>query len=281
MEEHCAEILCTGVVRGTPRTYGDTKRDDNWRRTIVEGDWEGVETLVGRKILVHLDFSFRVNPCSPAYWGRRWDNGPDLDTMVIGALDGLVHCRNPARPTLRLIQERGLCRQITAKKSIVESDESTGFTLVVRAGNVVPFCEPRNTALSFFVGRQALKKDRRRAVQFAAEQQNARLFRVPRGSQIAVYLAFANGITRNPLSADWLEAVIDGLGASRVGAERFFDGPSTQEFGYDDSVVYKLIVSQVTGMPTDIGLHISCDRLDGRSVFSADPFNQVAPKRLP
>jgi hypothetical protein len=68
-------------------------------------------------------------------------------------------------------------------------------------------------------------------------------------------------VTRNPLCADWLEAIIDGLGASRVGTERFFDGPPTQEFGYDDSVVFKLQVAQLSGLPADIGLHICCTNL--------------------
>ncbi|HVT30803.1 MAG TPA: hypothetical protein VHE81_22550, partial [Lacipirellulaceae bacterium] len=58
-----------------------------------------------------------------------------------------------------------------------------------------------------------------------------------------------------------LEAAIDGLGASRVGSERFFDGPSHREFGYDDSCVYKLTVAQVTDLPPDIGLHICCRRI--------------------
>ncbi len=133
------DVLCMGVVRGTPRTYGDTKNDDIWRRTIAEGNWEGLETLVGLRIPLHLDFSFRVNPNSPSYRGRRWDSGPDLDTMVIGALGGLLHCRNPLRPTLRLIQEGGLCRVVTATKTVIDNDEKSGFTLHLRAGDVVPF----------------------------------------------------------------------------------------------------------------------------------------------
>jgi hypothetical protein len=113
-----------------------------------------------------------------------------------------------------------------------------------------------------FVDRQALKCDRRRAAQKAAEEQNVHAFRAPRGTPVEISLAFAVGITRNPLSADWLEAVIDGLGASRVGNERFFDGPSHREFGYDDSGVFKLVVAQVNGLPADIGLHMCCRNID-------------------
>lgn len=256
--EVVGDILCSGVVRGTPRTYGDTKRDDIWRRTIVDGDWQGIEALSQGRASVHLDFSFRVNPRSASYGGRRWNSGPDLDTMVIGALGGLLHCRNPVRPTLRLIKEGGLCRVTTASKSVVENDEKSGFTLLVRAGDVIRFVEPRNPGISVFVDRQSLKRDRRRAVQKAAEDQNIRGFRAPRTTAVEISLAFAAGMTRNPLGADWLEAVIDGLGASRVGSERFFDGPSHREFGYDDSGVFKLAVAQVDGLPADIGLQICC-----------------------
>jgi hypothetical protein len=138
-DEVTADFLCKGLVRGTPRTYGDTKRDDIWRRAIVEGDWEGVEAVTTGRVPVHLDFRFRVNPHSPCYWGRRWNSGPDLDTMVIGALGGLLHCRNSARPTLRLIEEGNLCRVTTASKTVVDTDEDSGFTLHVRAGDVIPF----------------------------------------------------------------------------------------------------------------------------------------------
>jgi hypothetical protein len=109
---------------------------------------------------------------------------------------------------------------------------------------------------------QSLRKYRRRAVQQAAEQANHAGFRAPRCCQIEIRLAFAAGVTRNPLSADWLEAVIDGLGASRVGTERFFDGPSYQEFGYDDSGVYRLVTAHVEGLPSETGLHVSANLLN-------------------
>ena len=257
-EEKDSDVLCIGVVRGTPRTYGDTARDDVWRSNIVKGDWKGVEALTANRIPVHLDFCFRVNPQSPSYWGRRWTSGPDLDTMVIGALGGLLRCRNPARPTLRLIEEGGLCRVVTARKMVVSSDEDTGFTLSVRAGDVIPLVELAGAEISVCVDCAELKRDRRRAVQAAAEQQNSKGYRAPRNTPIEIRLSFASGVTRNPLSADWLEAVIDGLGASRVGTDRFFDGPSHREFGYDDSCVYQLTVAQVSGLPEHIGLQVSC-----------------------
>jgi hypothetical protein len=261
MQENEPEVLCIGIVRGTPRTYGDTARDDVWRSTIVKGDWKGVESLAADRIPLHLDFCFRVNPQSPSYWGRRWTSGPDLDTMVIGALGGLLRCRNSARPTLRLIEEGGLCRVVTARKTIVSSDENTGFTLHVRAGDTIGFVELADSEISVCVDRTELKRDRRRAVQLAAEQQNSRGYRAPRDMPIEIRLSFASGVSRNPLSADWLEAVIDGLGASRVCTDRFFDGPSHREFGYDDSCVYQLAVAQVSGLPDHTGLHLSCRNL--------------------
>jgi hypothetical protein len=144
----------------------------------------------------------------------------------------------------------------------VDHDDQAGFTLHLRPGDVLPFHEPPNTTgTSFSVGWQALKKDRRRAVQKAAEQANIRNFRAPRNDRFEISLSFAEKVTRNPLSAAWLEEVIDGLGASQVGDERFFDGPPTQEFGYDDSNVFKMSVAQVRGFPSDIGLHVCCKKI--------------------
>lgn len=257
------DVLWKGVILGTPRTYGDRSTEDIWRRAIMEGSWEGPETLSTLQVSLHLEFEFRVNPHSALYRRRVSSNGPDLDTMVIGALGGLLHCRNPERPTLRLIQHGGLCRLVTASKSLVDDDQQAGFTLHVRAGESLAFEEPTNTAgLSFFVNSQSLKKDRRRSVQEAAEQANRNGFRAPKCTRIEIKLAFAEGLTRNPLSADWLEAIIDGLGASRVGAAHFFDGPPTQEFGYDDSVVFRLTCAHVQGLPPEAGLHISCAPLE-------------------
>ena len=236
-----AEMICKGVVRGTPRTYGNRRSEDIWRRTIVEGNWEGVDAISILQIPVHLDFAFRVNPKSPAYYRNVSSNGPDLDTMVIGALGGLLDSRNPERPTLRLLREGGLCRSLTATKSIVDSDDTTGFTLSIRPVDVICFQNLQDPGgFSFFVDWKSLKKDRRRAVQQAAEQANGSGIRAPKGTQVEIELAFSETLTRNPLSADWLEAVIDGLGASRVGSQRFFAGPPAQAFGYDDSVVYRL-----------------------------------------
>lgn len=256
--EVVADVIWRGVVLGTPRTYGDRNTEDVWRNAIVAGNWEGAIPRETIRTPVHLDFEFRVNPQSPDYGRSVSCHGPDLDTMVIGALAGILNSRNPERPTLRLIEHGGLCKFVSASKRIVESDKLAGLSLHIRRGDTVPFESlPSETRLSFCVDRQRLRGDTRRAVQEAAEEANHSGFRAPRISPIEIRLAFTEGITRNPLSADWLEAVIDGLGASRVGSERFFDGPSFQEFGYNDSAVYRLVCAHVTGLPSEIGLHIS------------------------
>lgn len=260
--EIVADVMWRGVVLGTPRTYGNRKTEDVWRSAIVAGTWEGTIPRETIRTPVHLDFDFRVNPQSLNYGRNVSSSGPDLDTMVIGALAGLLDSRNPARPTLRLIEHGGLCKLVAASKRIVDRDELAGFDLHVRRGDTLAFCDlPTESRLSFCVSRAELKKHRRRAVQEAAEHANHAGFRAPRDSQIEIRLAFAEGLTRNPLSADWLEAVIDGLGASRVGSDRFFDGPSFQEFGYDDSGVYRLVAAHVTGLPAETGMHISIDLL--------------------
>ncbi|MEX2306674.1 MAG: hypothetical protein WD738_03735 [Pirellulales bacterium] len=270
--ESRVDFLWKGIVLGTPRTYGARRTEDVWRRAITEGKWEGVEALSTLNKPVQLDFEFRVNPRSPFYNRNVSSNGPDLDTMIIGALGGLLNCRNLERPTLRLIQHGGLCQLVTASKTLVENDEQVGFTIHVRPVDELSFEGPlRGAGLSFFVGRQSLKTHRRRAVQQAAEQANHIHFRAPRGTRIEISLAFAEGLTRNPLSADWLEAVIDGLGASRVGTEHFFDGPPTQEFGYDDSVVFRLTCARVRGLPEEMGIHISCRSLIGQNATSPFP----------
>lgn len=255
-------FLYKAIVVGTPRTYGNSKNDDIWRQTIVAGQWESNGNASVPISSVHLDLEFRVNPSSHLYRRRVSVNGPDLDTMIIGALGGLLHCRNTQRPTRRIIQHGGLCRVVKASKRLVEGDNESGFTLHVREGGVSDFRHPLiESELSFFVARQHLKADCRRAVQQAAEQANPHGFRAPRADKLEITLSFAEGITRNPLSAGWLEAVIDGLGASRVGNERFFDGPPTQQFGYDDSNVFKLTVAQVRGLSPSDGLHVSCKAL--------------------
>ncbi len=257
-----SELVCKGVVIGTPRTYGNRRSEDIWRNAIVAGQWEGATPLQTICTPLHLDFEFRINPQSVSYNKNVSSNGPDLDTMVIGALAGLTDSRNPLRPTLRLLGHAGLCKCVTASKQIVECDTLSGFSLHVRQGSTMQFDKSVMVdPLSFFVERQSLRSDRRRAVQQAAEKANVNGFRAPKNSRIKITLAFAEGVTRNPLSADWLEAVIDGLGASHVNSERFFDGPPTQQFGYDDSVVYRLICAQIHDLPPELGLHVSVKNL--------------------
>lgn len=127
--------LVTGVVHGTPRTYGDKKNDDIWRTEIVNGDWLGFNGQPFQTP-IHLDFGFRINPRSVRYRGNKSHHGRDVDTMIIGALDALV-CQRTQRPTMNMIEHRGLCRLITASTTIVDDDDLRGMTLNVYAGSSV------------------------------------------------------------------------------------------------------------------------------------------------
>lgn len=266
-----SDVLISGEVRGTPRTYGDAKNDDIWRTEIGNGRWSGWsgEVLNGP---LQLEFEFLVNPASSRYGGNVSPHGPDVDTMVIGALDGLV-CQRSSRPTLGIIEHRGWCRSVSATKTIVNDDELTGLRLQIRSADPAQSdAVAGESDFAFSVQRDALQnkhvpaKDRRKlAVRQAAESANRNRFRASRDEKIQIRLMFAEGLTRNPLSADWLEAVIDGLGASQAGEQRFFDGPPTSEYGYDDSVVYGIMCCQCTGLPDNTGIHIECRKLPQRN----------------
>lgn len=93
--ERLMDVLCKGVVVRTPRTYGNRKTEDIWRSTIRDRRWDDPGQVTTLQIPVHLDFEFRVNPHSPNYNRNVSNDGPDLDTMVIGALGRLLNCRNP------------------------------------------------------------------------------------------------------------------------------------------------------------------------------------------
>lgn len=261
------DVLISGEVRGTPRTYGDSRNDDIWRAEICNGKWSGLTGEVLNTPL-HLEFEFFVNPGSSRYGRNVSPNGPDVDTMVIGALDGLV-CQRSSRPTLGIFQHRGLCRSISATKTIVNDDEFTGLRLQIRAlDSGQTDAVLGESDFSFSVMRACLNdksipaKDRRKlAVKQAAEFANGSLFRASRNSKIHISLLFAEGLTRNPLSADWLEAIIDGLGASEAGEQRFFDGPPSSDYGYDDSVVYSFRCCQNIELPNDVGIHFACRQL--------------------
>jgi hypothetical protein len=82
------DVLAKGVVLGTPRTYGDRRTEDIWRRTITNGSWNGIPRLLSCQLPLNLDFEFRVNPFSSRYNGNVSRNGPDLDTGNERFFDG-------------------------------------------------------------------------------------------------------------------------------------------------------------------------------------------------
>jgi hypothetical protein len=70
-------------------------------------------------------------------------------------------------------------------------------------------------------------------------------------------IAFAEfGQDRNVISADQIEALIDGMGAAVVGERRFFDAPkgkvTMQRYGFDDSCIYALLVGRFPFSETQI-----------------------------
>ena len=78
-----------------------------------------------------MTFSFRVNPQSTHYNRCVSANGPDIDTMVIGALGGITASQVHDRPSLRLLSRGTQCWGYAATKEIVESDNNTGVGITV------------------------------------------------------------------------------------------------------------------------------------------------------
>ena len=251
-----------GRVKGTPRTYGHRSTEDVWRQAIVDGDWS---SLSGLKLpfcsSVSLELRFRVCPFSPDYHNVVSPNGPDLDTMSIGTLDGLRTSRS-GRPTLGLLESGGQCVLVQARKDLIADPGDAGVDVSVRRIERPTFKDFRpqvKPALSFGVASSALGASRKEAVKSAAEIANQSCaFRAPGNQRIGLAFFFDEAVTKNPMQLDWIEAALDGLGASQVGAHRFFDVPKKpkSEFGNDDSVVFWLVVARVPDLPKQMGLWI-------------------------
>ena len=248
-----------GQVRGTPRTYGKRSTEDIWRQAIVSGEWPDLSgiPLDGP---VSLEFSFRVDPACRDYNNVVSKNGPDLDTMVVGALDGLVESRS-GRPTVGILRNRQQVVMIRAQKELVSQTGQAGVDISILPCDGSAFERLRSwqypPALTFDVSKLDLKEaSRKEGVKNAASTANGANFRAPRSSRIGIFLAFNESTTSSPFTAGWLEAVIDGLGASVVGDNRFFDVPikPKSEFGNDDSVVFWLACAKVKDLPAEIGI---------------------------
>lgn len=250
-----------GLVLGTPRTYGNRKTEDAWRLEICQGQWTGCDSLsLPLTGLVEVTFGFRVNPRSPQYYGAVSLRGPDLDTMVVGAMDALVDGRNKTRPSTRLLQTGRVVSSISASKTLVTSDTDSGATIEIRPG-VEHHYERHACDLGFDVVYSELR-DLRHTVKNAAEQHNTGGTRAPAELPLHVRILWGSAFRgSNVHSADKLEAVIDGLGASVASKAglRFFDPPPFSrfaEFGYDDSGVVSLHSTVVDDAPLDVLLRV-------------------------
>ena len=246
-----------GQVIGTPRTYGDRKSEDIWRTCVCNGQWKGVDANPEPiDSAAFMTFSFRVNPQSSAYYGRVSPNGPDIDTMVIGAMGGITAGND--RPSLRLLTRASICWGYAATKEIVENDCETGVDITISLRPAPDFEEFRawvpNPDLSFTVFRG---KKRQEMARLAVESSNVNQRVFPACTPIAMAIAFAEfGQDRNVISADQIEALIDGMGAAVVGERRFFDAPkgtvTMQRYGFDDSCIYALLVGRFPFSGTQI-----------------------------
>jgi hypothetical protein len=126
-QEKCDFI---GRVRGTPRTYGDRKTEDIWRTCIAEADWR-VSTDLPTPVeeSAFLTFRFLINPSSPLYGRHEAGNGRDLDTMVIGALAGLIS--SPSRPTANRLARASAVWGFAAVKELVNDDYASGAEITI------------------------------------------------------------------------------------------------------------------------------------------------------
>jgi hypothetical protein len=195
-----------------------------------------------------MTFSFRVNPRSRAYNGRVSPNGPDIDTMVIGALGGITAARD--RPSLGLLARATNCWGYAATKDIVDDDSKTGVDITISWRPPPEVADFRgwlpNPDLSFFI---LCGKDRREMARQAVESSKANQRVFPAHLPIAMAIAFAeSGRERNVTSADQIEALIDGMGAAVVGERHFFDAPkgksTANRYNFDDSCIYALLVGR-------------------------------------
>lgn len=238
-----------GQVTGTPRTYGNRKSEDIWRTSIREGLWKGIgERLEPIDSPVFMTFSFRVCPQSKAYNGCVSPNGPDIDTMVIGALGGIT--AGNGRPSLGLLSRASNCWVYAATKEIVESDAQAGVEVTISLRPAISLADFRDMLpkpdLSFTILRG---KKRQEMAKLAVESNNVNQRSFPAHTPISMAIAFAaSGQQRNVTSADQIEALINGMGAAVVGERRFFDGPkgriTKERYGFDDSCIYSLLVGR-------------------------------------
>ncbi|MCC6349835.1 MAG: hypothetical protein IT347_09635 [Candidatus Eisenbacteria bacterium] len=256
-----ADFVIRGTVRGTPRTYGDRRTEDAWRRQVVAGRWSGHEdaTLPIRRS-IELQFTFRINAGSKDYGGASFPNGRDLDTLVVQSSTSaaLLVGRNSVRPSLRWVDGPLLVRRVLASKVLVETDADAGVEITLRPATEQPSIHPYQCALEFQVLEAEVRNDGlAKAIKRTVGAANRAGVRFPATARIGLSLLFSDAERpRNILSEALLEKTIDALGASPVGDRRLFDEtPGSRTIlrdNTDDSIIFKLYAEKSRALDTGV-----------------------------
>jgi len=125
-------------IRGTPRGYGNKKREDEWlgemRRALKKyTDLAGTDDPVN--VRYEIDFDFAVWPGDPKYGGQNPYHGTDLDNLIRLAIDGLTPL---AGRGAGIITDDQAIYRINATKSHAKDAAKTGLWVTVKALDVKP-----------------------------------------------------------------------------------------------------------------------------------------------
>lgn len=268
----------TGIVSGTPRTYGHLRNDSAWCDCVVRGQWSDIHGLsLPLREAVRVDFRFRVNPGSADYGGHVSPNGRDLDTMVLqDSTMGALTVHRSRRPSLQIIESPARCALVTAEKTLVTSDSAAGVDIRIRSlPDLNSFLESLPAAdLRIQVPRSAVRSavGLPAAIEQATEEANrTKQLALEGTARIGLVVQFAvAAVPKNVCSAGYLEAAVDALGNSRVGSRRLFDedrfngGRGIRNT--DDSIVFKLICANHATMESrpfvEFGIYPSTNSLE-------------------
>ncbi len=125
-------------VQGTPRGYGNRKREDEWlgemKRALKKfKDLAGTDDPVN--VRYEVDFDFVLWPGDPKYGGQNPYHGSDLDNLVRLAVDGLTPFEGRG---VGIITDDQAIYRINATKSHASEAKKTGLWVTVKALSVKP-----------------------------------------------------------------------------------------------------------------------------------------------
>ena len=120
-------------VPGTPRGYGNRKREDEWLGEMKRAlrkfkDLAGTDDPVN--VRYEVDFDFVLWPGSPKYGGQNPYHGSDLDNLVRLAVDGLTPFEGRGAG---IITDDQAIYRINATKSHASDEKKTGVWVTVKA----------------------------------------------------------------------------------------------------------------------------------------------------